>query len=420
MEVEVSAAEDRISAVAAAVETRLAAVADVITEFLTREIESLRDDERIVALLGASVAENVATLLHVLQHGIDPERIEAPVAAAEYARRLAQRGVPMVALIRAYRIGQARFLRWCMDELASEPVDPRVELEATWLMTERSFAYIDRISELMIDHYQAEHDRWLHNRAAVRAARVRSLLAGDDTDLDAAESVLGYRLRRHQLGAVAWLPHPARGHDGLLELEHAATEIASRSGLQGRPLFVPVDDSSAWVWLPLGSEHGVEEATVRAALEDGDACVALGEPGDGVEGFRRTHSQALAAQAVALAAGPGGPRVTAFAAIRPIALMAGELDATRAWVQETLGALAIDDERHARLRTTLRVFLSTGGSYTATAERLTLHKNTVHYRVSRAEEMRGRPISPDRLDVELALLACDSLGSAVLRPPSES
>jgi DNA-binding PucR family transcriptional regulator len=148
--------------------------------------------------------------------------------------------------------------------------------------------------------------------------------------------------------------------------------------------------------------------------------VALGEPGDGVEGFRRTHSQALAAQAVALAAGPRGPRVTAFAEIRPIALMAGELDATRAWVQETLGALAIDDERHARLRATLRVFLSTGGSYTATAERLTLHKNTVHYRVSRAEEMRGRPISPDRLDVELALPACDSLGSAVLRPPSES
>lgn len=81
----------------------------------------------------------------------------------------------------------------------------------------------------------------------------------------------------------------------------------------------------------------------------------------------------------------------------------------------TLGALAIDDDQHARLRTTVRVFLTTGGSYTSTAERLTMHRNTVHYRVNRAEEMRGRPIQSDRLDVELALLACESLGPAVLQ-----
>ena len=417
MEVEVSAAEQRVSAVAVAVETRLAVVADDITEFLIGEIEPLRDDDRVVALLGASVAENVATLLHILQHRIDPERVEAPVAAAEYARRLAQHGVPMVALIRAYRIGQARFLRWCIEELASESVDPHVEAEATWLMTERSFAYIDRISEQMIEHYQAEHDRWLHNRAAVRAGRVRSLLAGVDADLDAAESALGYRLRRHHVGAIAWIEPPAPSPDGLLVLERAATQIASRGGAQGHPLFVPVDDASAWVWLPFGPEHGVDEATVREALEDCDAYVALGEPGDGVDGFRRTHRQALAAQAVALAAGPGRPKVTAFADIRPIALMAGDLDATRAWVQDTLGALAVDDEQHARLRETLRVFLSTGGSYTTTANRLTMHKNTVLYRVTRAEEIRGRPINADRLDVELALLACESLGSTVLHAP---
>jgi DNA-binding PucR family transcriptional regulator len=103
--------------------------------------------------------------------------------------------------------------------------------------------------------------------------------------------------------------------------------------------------------------------------------------------------------------------------VRPIALMASDLDATRAWVLDTLGPLAIDDEPHARLRTTVRVFLSTGGSYTATAERLTMHKNTVLYRVNRADEIRGRPIQDDRLDVELALLACESLGRAVLQTP---
>jgi len=132
--------------------------------------------------------------------------------------------------------------------------------------------------------------------------------------------------------------------------------------------------------------------------------------------FRRTHQQAARAHTVAVAAGLAGPRVTSYADIRPIAFMASDLEGTRAWVRETLGALAIDDDHHARLRTTLRVFLSTGGSYTATAERLTMHKNSVHYRISRAEETRGRPIQPDRLDVELALLACEWLGRAVLDP----
>jgi DNA-binding PucR family transcriptional regulator len=154
---------------------------------------------------------------------------------------------------------------------------------------------------------------------------------------------------------------------------------------------------------------------VPAAVPEGPVRVALGEPGDGVDGSRATHRQALLAQTVAVAAGPAGRLVTAFADIRPLALMASDIDAMRAWVLDTLGALAIDDAQHARLRTTLRVFLSAGGSHTATAERLTMHKNTVHYRVNRAEEIRGRSFQDDRLGVELALLACDQLGPSVLQ-----
>jgi DNA-binding PucR family transcriptional regulator len=44
-----------------------------------------------------------------------------------------------------------------------------------------------------------------------------------------------------------------------------------------------------------------------------------------------------------------------------------------------------------------------------------LHKNTVQYRIHRAEESLGRPVSENRQDVELALRATHWLGSAVLR-----
>ena len=96
--------------------------------------------------------------------------------------------------------------------------------------------------------------------------------------------------------------------------------------------------------------------------------------------------------------------------------MLGSADLLRAWVLTTLGQLATDDEHHARLRETLLVFLDTGGSYKATAERLMLHKNSVQYRIRRAEESLGRPVADHRHDVELALQASRWLGSSVLQP----
>jgi DNA-binding PucR family transcriptional regulator len=143
---------------------------------------------------------------------------------------------------------------------------------------------------------------------------------------------------------------------------------------------------------------------------------AFGEPALGVTGFRRTHQQAVSAQAVALAAGSAAPPVTAFAEVAPLALMSGSLELLRAWVAETLGPLADDDDHNARLRDTVRVFLQENGSYKATAERLVLHKNTVQYRVRKAEESLQHPVVQDRLRIELALLAAQWLGVAVLRP----
>jgi DNA-binding PucR family transcriptional regulator len=48
-----------------------------------------------------------------------------------------------------------------------------------------------------------------------------------------------------------------------------------------------------------------------------------------------------------------------------------------------------------------------------------LHKNTVQYRVRKAEEGLGRSVSQNRLHIELALLATQWLGPAVLRPVDE-
>jgi len=73
-------------------------------------------------------------------------------------------------------------------------------------------------------------------------------------------------------------------------------------------------------------------------------------------------------------------------------------------------AMSRDDEPTARLRETVQTFLDTRGSFTDAASRMHVHKNTVHYRVRKAEEILGHPVNQDRLELEVALMACAQLG----------
>ena len=110
-------AAGRSAEVGDALAPRAAEISADVNRLIVHEIPQLRGDAQVLKLLKASVDENVAVMLHVLQHDIDLENVHAPAAAEEYARRLAQRGVPIAALLRAYRIGSARFQDWCLQEL---------------------------------------------------------------------------------------------------------------------------------------------------------------------------------------------------------------------------------------------------------------------------------------------------------------
>lgn len=64
----------------------------------------------------------------------------------------------------------------------------------------------------------------------------------------------------------------------------------------------------------------------------------------------------------------------------------------------------------------MAAFLAASGSFQRAALTLNVHKNTVTYRVRRAEECRGAPIGDDHLAVAVALLATHWLGADVLGP----
>ena len=407
-----------IAKTAGRLQERLAQLSSGMQLYLEDQIPELRGDARVMELHGPSVEGNVDTLLHALRYNIAVERVEAPTAALEYARRLAQHGVPLHALVRAYRLGQHRMNELVFAEVRTIDVSEPARYAVLEAMTATLFEYIDWITQQVIVVYEDERERWLEDQNSLRAVRVRDVLAAPKpVDVDAATTTIRYPLRWHHLAVVMWYPDTGTDADAIARLQRFLRELGQATGAAATPLFVAADRTCAWGWLPYRTATPAAEAEVRrftAGKRDAPD-IAIGTMRSGVAGFRQSHREAERARRVALIA--EGAEPTLICASDPgfsvAALLGADVTDTRAWVAGTLGALATDTDNDARLRETLRVFLGCG-SYKQAAEELNLHFNTVKYRVGRAIARRGRGIDSDRLDVELALLTCHWYGAAVL------
>ncbi len=64
------------------------------------------------------------------------------------------------------------------------------------------------------------------------------------------------------------------------------------------------------------------------------------------------------------------------------------------------------------------MFLDNAFSHSATASQLLLHRNTIRYRLEKAEQQLARGVSDRPLDTQLALAMCRVLGSVMLVPDS--
>ena len=411
-----------IADLAARLGDRLPEVVSVISASLREDIPELRDEAQI-ALLNASIEGNVTTALYALRHNIPVERVQAPTAALEHARRIAQQGLPVNALVRMYRLGQRRFTHLVFGELQSIDIAPQVRMTVVEAVTETLFAYVDWMSQQVVEVYEEERERWLETRNSVRALRVREVLAMQKpVDVDSAITAIRYPLRWHHVAVVLWYPSGSGDADEVGRMQRFVRELGEAVQAGAAALFIAADRSTGWAWLPFQSAPaGVVEGVRRFALHRHDSpSVAIGSPAAGVKGFRRSHAQADAARRVALARTDEKPTVVAESerGLAAAALVVGNIEQARDWVAEVLGDLAANTDNDARLRETLRVFLGCDSTYKLAADELTLHFNTVKYRVRRAMARRGRPISDDRFDVELALLLCHWYGDAILLQPT--
>lgn len=385
-----------------------------VQRMLLDDVGELSGDGELADLLRDTVEANIETVFSAIRHDIPIEHFKPPTAALEHARRLAQRGVSVNALVRAYRLGHKAVLAAAREQIRELNLDLQMSLDVDSQIADVTFTYIDWISQQVVETYQDEYDRWLSNRNNLRALRVREILAGGDVDADAMSSAIAYPLNGTHVAVILWRTEIAGG-DELVAMERFVQDFARSVGTSGETLFIPVDRLTGWAWIPLPRavvDTVIDDLRAFVATRPDSPRLAVGDPHPGLDGFRRSHQQARNARSVAVALDSNGSQLVAAAdpGVAMVGLLAGDMDAAAEWAARVLGPLASPTENDERLRSTLRVFLRTGSSFKAAGEELNMHANSVKYRVARAIERRGRPIIDDRLDVEVALLFCQWYG----------
>ncbi|WP_241387480.1 PucR family transcriptional regulator [Rhodococcus sp. CH91] len=392
-----------------------------MTERISSEIEAMSQDPPTSRALERAAQDGVDAITRFLRDGLD--EIEIPDASYALVRMLARQGLPVSVVDRSNRLAQDSIMRWCLEVLADLSEDTGAAMRAGVEILMKLSAGIDGVSQTLLAVYETERDAWLLNRNASRTARIQEILAGRPIEVGEAEATLGYRLGQHHLGVIIWIDDVkmvgAEGAGtGWSGLEQAVATLVEHLGLRGRVLFDQFDEYTAWAWIPLGTVDTIDTSGVSEVVAGWQhpIGVALGAPHEGIDGFVRTHRQASQAREVALASGLACPRLVSIGEVGAVALMCTNLEWARAWVGDVLGHLAEDNPSAAQLRHTLREFLSGGGSFVAAAEQLHLHRNSVAYRISKAEDQIGHSVREHRLDLENALALCHWLGPAVLAP----
>jgi len=246
------------------------------------------------------------------------------------------------------------------------------------------------------------------NAGADAIALIQLIASGAPMAEDLAEGRLRYRLARWHVGLVLWVDDPEQA-DALDEAIPAVRAAAAgRSALVAR-----ASVTSRWIWLSgpgIPDLHHVEKVLAMAD----EVRAAVGRPGHGIEGFRSSHQDALAAQALVTRLG-ADRRLIAYADVELIDALTKDRASARRFVVNTLGPLA---EADPALRQALLTYVQCGFNTTRAAANLYAHRNTVERRVSRANELSAVKVEDNPTHVAAALLVLDIAPDIVAAGPA--
>jgi PucR C-terminal helix-turn-helix domain/GGDEF-like domain len=355
---------------------------------IRREVEYYRRDSPVS---DDQLTESCVENMRFMFEGLDaPAKFDTAVAARTGTAR-AIAGVPLAAVMEAYRVG----CRLVWEELVNEAAArPRIGREALIRATSRIWTAQDVYTQAMAGAYRDETNRKLLTQAAERAALVECVLEGRIVEQATLWEI------------ASMLRLPSRGPYAVIAAECPSIGKAALPGIESK--LSSIDIPSAWRLLPdvhLGLAHVRTDAkfdTLRQTIVRATATRAgissrfddLAQTPDAV-----TYARiALSSERV------DGSLVGVFED-KPLTIAA--ISSPRVMKQIAKAVFAgfadLDEGERALLFTTFRTWMAADGSVNEAAERLFCHPNTVRHRLRRIEQRTGKSITRPRELAELCL-----------------
>jgi len=318
--------------------------------------------------------------------GIERGQLSAPPvpdALLAQARLAARSGVSLDTVLRRYVAGHALLEDFLIEEAErGEPLEPADLRRAM----RSQAALVDRLLAAVGETYGREAERRPGGAEARRAQTIERLLAGELPDV----SELAYDFSGHHLGVLAKGPRAA---ESLRELARS---------LDRRLLSLGREDGSLWAWL--GGRGALDREDLDGLLATSwpaKVFLALGEPAQGLGGWRLTHRQARAAFPIAQRRPE--PAIVRYG---DVALLASILQDDLAMT--SLRRLFLEPLEGGRdggetLRETLRAYFAAERNVSSAAASLGVSWQTVKSRLRTIEARTGLPIEPHGSQIELAL-----------------
>ncbi|MFF1924386.1 helix-turn-helix domain-containing protein [Streptomyces sp. NPDC058221] len=410
---------------------------EALPELTDRLVDALREQEPAYrSAIEADAAEIWQEVHHSLRHNVGSliQPREFRDAAHRTSRRIgeirAEQGLPLDAVLHAFRMGGAMVWQDLVDETARRhPDDTRLLVH----VAADVWNFVDEHCGVVADAYRQTERRLAWRRENRQRLMTAALLDGTAqiAELPDAAAMLG--LPEHGRYAVLAVATARRAPHGTahppMELP-AGTDALWHPGpdadfailplAPGVELPVPLTDAAGTV----ADDRAATQTGAPAGPVGGDvelAALAAGlsaPPGAGVGISSVVHGLAAVGDArrlaeTALRACPAGGGVVLLDEHLPAALVVSSPGLGTALAARVLGPLdRLDPADRDVLIETLTAWLDSDGSAQRAAARLYCHRNTVLNRLRRFEQLTGRCLTrpSDAVEVSLALAARRLLG----------
>ncbi|OBK31013.1 transcriptional regulator [Mycobacterium asiaticum] len=361
----------------------------------------ISDDPGLAAVVTRSNRANLVYFASALLR--TPGAPVAPNLSSEtlrMARDLVRRGLDVSAL-EVYRVGHnVAWRRWI--EIAFElTADPQELRELLDLAFRSANEFVDGTLAGITAQMQAEYDALTQDVNVERRRIVDLVLERAAIKPERAEAQLNYLFDPSHTAAIIWSAESDDDSTRLDEVVNAYIQAVFKdAAAKPHPLIVLAGVSTRWVWV--GDAAPVDAERIRAIVQDApDVRIAIGGPAAGIDGFRRSHREALTTQRM-VARLRSTQQVAIFAEVEMVALLTENPIGANEFIRATLGDF---ESASPALHNTVLTYLTAASNASRAAKLLYTHRNTLLHRLDAAQRLLPRPLEESALEVAIALKA---------------